>query len=145
MPERPASSSQLIPHCVRHSVRAAPNALRCGLSSNAAPPCFAALKARTLRQWYHTIVWHTIVYGLKVGICLSIMPVSNPLLQFGQRVQRFRKQRGISQEDLADLADLHRNYISQIECGRRNLSLLNILKIARALKLPASKLIENIR
>jgi len=80
-----------------------------------------------------------------VGICLSIMPVSNPLLQFGQRVQRFRKQRGISQEDLADLADLHRNYISQIECGRRNLSLLNILKIARALKLPASKLIENIR
>ena len=85
------------------------------------------------------------MYGLKVGICLSIMPVSNPLLQFGQRVQRFRKQRGISQEDLADLADLHRNYISQIECGRRNLSLLNILKIARALKLPASKLIENIR
>ena len=80
-----------------------------------------------------------------MGICLSIMPVSNPLLQFGQRVQRFRKQRGISQEDLADLADLHRNYISQIECGRRNLSLLNILKIARALKLPASKLIENIR
>jgi transcriptional regulator with XRE-family HTH domain len=71
--------------------------------------------------------------------------VSHPLLQFGQRVQRFRKQRGISQEDLADLADLHRNYISQIECGRRNLSLLNILKIARALKLPASKLIENIR
>jgi transcriptional regulator with XRE-family HTH domain len=71
--------------------------------------------------------------------------VSTPLLQFGQRVQRFRKQRGISQEDLADLADLHRNYISQIECGRRNLSLLNILKIARALKLPASKLIEHIR
>lgn len=80
-----------------------------------------------------------------MGICLSIVPVSHPLLQFGQRVQRFRKQRGISQEDLADLADLHRNYISQIECGRRNLSLLNILKIARALKLPASKLIENIR
>ena len=80
-----------------------------------------------------------------MGTSFSILLVNNPLLQFGQRVQRFRKQRGISQEDLADLADLHRNYISQIECGRRNLSLLNILKIARALKLPASKLIENIR
>ena len=87
---------------------------------------------------------HIIVYGLKVGICLSIVAVNTPLVQFGQRVQRFRRQRGISQEDLADLASLHRNYISQIECGRRNLSLLNILKIARALKLPASKLIERI-
>lgn len=69
----------------------------------------------------------------------------NPLLQFGERVRRFRVQKRLSQEDLADLAELHRNYISQIECGRRNLSLLNILKIARALKLPASKLIEHIR
>lgn len=69
----------------------------------------------------------------------------NPLLQFGHRVRRFRTQQHLSQEDLADLAELHRNYISQIECGRRNLSLLNILKIARALKVPASKLIEHIR
>ena len=71
--------------------------------------------------------------------------MTDPLLQFGHRVRRFRIERRLSQEDLADLAELHRNYISQIECGRRNLSLLNILKLARALKLPASKLIEHIR
>ncbi|HTR35000.1 MAG TPA: helix-turn-helix transcriptional regulator [Bryobacteraceae bacterium] len=71
--------------------------------------------------------------------------MKNPLLQFGERVKKVRLELGLSQEDLAEEADLHRNYISQIECGRRNLSLLNILKIARALKVPASKLIENIR
>ena len=71
--------------------------------------------------------------------------MTSPLLQFGQRVKRFRTAQRISQEDLAELADLHRNYVSQIECGRRNLSLLNILKLARALKIPASKLIENIK
>lgn len=76
---------------------------------------------------------------------LIINQMKNPLLQFGERVKAVRQEQGLSQEDLADQADLHRNYISQIECGRRNLSLLNILKLARALKVPASKLIENIR
>jgi transcriptional regulator with XRE-family HTH domain len=71
--------------------------------------------------------------------------MKNPLLQFGERVKKVRLEQGLSQEDLAEQAELHRNYVSQIECGRRNLSLLNILKLARALKVPASKLIENIR
>ncbi len=71
--------------------------------------------------------------------------MKSPLLQFGERVKKVRLERGLSQEDLAEQAELHRNYVSQIECGRRNLSLLNILKLARALKVPASKLIENIR
>ena len=69
----------------------------------------------------------------------------NPLLQFGRRVQKLRMARKLSQEDLAELADLHRNYISQIECGRRNVSLLNILRIGRALKVRPSKLIEEFR
>jgi transcriptional regulator with XRE-family HTH domain len=60
-------------------------------------------------------------------------------------VQKLRKGRKLSQENLAELADLHRNYVSQIECGRRNVSLLNILKIGRALKVRASKLIEDLR
>jgi DNA-binding XRE family transcriptional regulator len=57
----------------------------------------------------------------------------------------FRTEHGISQEDPAELVDPHRNYISQIECGQRNLSLLNILNFARALRLPASRRIEHIR
>ena len=93
----------------------------------------------------HTIVWHTIVYGLKVCMSGMLKVMKNPLLQFGERVKKVRLERGLSQEDLAEQAELHRNYVSQIECGRRNLSLLNILKLARALKVPASKLIENIR
>jgi len=85
------------------------------------------------------------VYGLKVCIRRTINGMKNPLLQFGERVKKVRLDQGISQEDLAERAELHRNYVSQIECGRRNLSLLNILKLARALKVPASSLIENIR
>jgi transcriptional regulator with XRE-family HTH domain len=75
----------------------------------------------------------------------TIVGVMNPLLQFGRRVQKLRKARKLTQEDLAELADLHRNYISQIECGRRNVSLLNILRIGRALKVRPSKLIEELR
>jgi transcriptional regulator with XRE-family HTH domain len=67
------------------------------------------------------------------------------LVQLGKRVRALREQRGISQEALADLAEIHRNYISQIEGGKRNLSFFNVVKIARALKVSPSKLIEPIR
>jgi len=67
------------------------------------------------------------------------------LVQLGKRVRALREQRGISQEALADLAEIHRNYISQIEGGKRNLSFFNVVKIARALKVSPSKLIELIR
>jgi len=60
-------------------------------------------------------------------------------------VRELRTERKLSQEDLAEVADLHRNYISQIECGRRNVSLLNILKIARALGVRPAKLIGELR
>jgi transcriptional regulator with XRE-family HTH domain len=85
------------------------------------------------------------VYGLKVCLSDTMASMISPLLQFGRRVQKLRKGRKLSQENLAELADLHRNYVSQIECGRRNVSLLNILKIGRALKVRASKLIEDLR
>jgi transcriptional regulator with XRE-family HTH domain len=67
------------------------------------------------------------------------------LVQLGKRIRTLREQRGISQEALADLAEIHRNYISQIEGGKRNLSFFNVVKIARALKVSASKLLEPIR
>ncbi len=60
-------------------------------------------------------------------------------------MRELRTERKLSQEDLAEVADLHRNYISQIECGRRNVSLLNILKIARALGVRPAKLIGELR
>ena len=52
---------------------------------------------------------------------------------FGQRVRYFRKCLGISQDDLADKANLHRTYVGAVERGERNISLLNILRLADAL------------
>ena len=60
--------------------------------------------------------------------------------QFGERVRQFRKILGISQEELAFRSDLHRNYISDVECGRRNVSLKAIEKIAIGLNIPIDAL-----
>jgi transcriptional regulator with XRE-family HTH domain len=58
------------------------------------------------------------------------------LSAFGQKVQEVRRDKKLSQEDLADLADLDRTYISSMERGKRNVSLLNIVKVANALSVP---------
>ena len=52
---------------------------------------------------------------------------------FGQNVRRLRTQAGVSQEELAYRAKVHRTYISSIECGQRNVSIENIFAIADAL------------
>jgi two-component system response regulator len=59
---------------------------------------------------------------------------------FAAAVRYWRKQRGYSQEDLAERADLHRTYISDVERGARNVSLESISRLARALKLPVATL-----
>jgi transcriptional regulator with XRE-family HTH domain len=63
------------------------------------------------------------------------------LKAFGQRVRGLRKERSISQEALANLAALDRAYLGKVERGEINISLLNIIKIAHALKVSASELI----
>lgn len=52
---------------------------------------------------------------------------------FGLRVKTLRKHSGLSQEELAERSKLHRNYISDVERGRRNLSLDALLKLASGL------------
>ncbi len=53
------------------------------------------------------------------------------LVTFGERVRKFRKEKGLSQEQLAFKADLHRTYIGMIERAEKNITLLNIEKIAK--------------
>jgi transcriptional regulator with XRE-family HTH domain len=52
---------------------------------------------------------------------------------FGARIRELRTQRGYSQEKLAELAGLHRNYVGDVERGVRNVGLLNVLHLAKAL------------
>jgi transcriptional regulator with XRE-family HTH domain len=63
-------------------------------------------------------------------------------VSLGRAVRRLRVDQGISQERLGELADLHRNYIGGIERGERNPTYTNILKIAIALKVKPSRLLE---
>lgn len=60
---------------------------------------------------------------------------------FAQNVRRVRKERGLSQEELASLADLHRTYIGSVERGERNISIDNVEKIANALDVEAVHLL----
>lgn len=53
---------------------------------------------------------------------------------FGNRVKEIRQELGISQEELSFRAEIHRTYISSVELGKRNVSLLNIEKLAKGLE-----------
>lgn len=63
---------------------------------------------------------------------------------FGETVCSKRKERQLSQEKLAEICELDRTYISSVERGQRNLSLLNILKIAKALGVAPSDLLNQL-
>ncbi|OKJ16926.1 hypothetical protein AMK19_01950 [Kitasatospora sp. CB01950] len=55
------------------------------------------------------------------------------LVKFGIRVRALREAAGLSQEALADAAQLHRTYVGSVERGERNISLINISRLAHAL------------
>ena len=64
---------------------------------------------------------------------------SKIFIRYGQIVRELRLSKNISQETLADLCGLHRTYISDVELGKRNVSLENIEKIAKALGVSLTK------
>lgn len=70
----------------------------------------------------------------------------NPdLKRFGQRVRELRQAAGLSQEELAERCRLHRTYIGGIERGERNVGVLNLLQLARALRVRPGELLADVR
>ncbi len=64
------------------------------------------------------------------------------LEKFGQKVREERLKQNLSQEELAAKAGVHRTYIGMIERAEKNITLLNIYKISKALGINISKLLE---
>ncbi|MFJ9039576.1 helix-turn-helix domain-containing protein [Streptomyces sp. NPDC102406] len=65
-------------------------------------------------------------------------------LAFGARVRSLREQAGMSQEELAHTAGLHRTYVSSLERGQRNVGLDNIVALARSLEVTTSVLLQGV-
>ena len=65
------------------------------------------------------------------------------LIKFGERVRNERTKLGLSQEELAARAGVHRTYIGMIERAEKNITLENIEKIAKSLKLGVKDLLDN--
>ncbi len=70
--------------------------------------------------------------------------VKDPQCVLGNNLKKYRQKLGVSQEALAELCGLHRTYVGAVERGERNVSLLNIVHIARALNVAPSKLLEGV-
>lgn len=66
--------------------------------------------------------------------------MSDVPVRFGKKLREVRQRAGISQEKLADLAGLHRTYVSSVERGERNVSIITIERLADALKVTMSDL-----
>jgi len=64
------------------------------------------------------------------------------LRRFGARIRQLRQQRGLSQEALADAAGIGRSYMSGIERGVRNCSILHALRLARTLRVKVGDLFQ---
>ncbi|EKD08190.1 MAG: helix-turn-helix transcriptional regulator [Limnospira sp. PMC 1291.21] len=61
---------------------------------------------------------------------------------FAKRLKQIRKMRGLSQENLADIAGLHRTYVGSVERGERNVSIDNMERLAKALDVEITELLR---
>lgn len=71
--------------------------------------------------------------------------LENVMARFGKKLRQVRLKVGVSQEKLADMAKLHRTYVSAVERGRCNISLVNIEKLAIALEVSMRELMPDMK
>jgi len=77
---------------------------------------------------------------------VSNIPASDKTTrEFGTRIRALRKELALSQEELGEVAGLHRTYIGHLERGEVNPSLINILRVAKALKVDPSDLVSGLK
>jgi transcriptional regulator with XRE-family HTH domain len=74
---------------------------------------------------------------------MGAVALSDVRVRFGKRLREVREGVGISQEKLAEIANLHRTYVSSVERGKRNISLENIDRLAQALGVPMADLMPS--
>ena len=72
------------------------------------------------------------------------MPTGDIKGRFGKRLQQLRREKGLSQEELAFRAGLHRTYVSSAERGQRNVALVNLEKLAVALEISLAELFRSL-
>lgn len=70
---------------------------------------------------------------------------TSSIVTFGKIIRELRKSQGLTQEDLADKAGVHRTYIGMIERGEKNITLSNIEKLASALNIPISEIFSRVK
>jgi transcriptional regulator with XRE-family HTH domain len=71
-------------------------------------------------------------------------PISPATRVLGERIRERREALGLSQESLAELSAVHWTFLGQVERGRRNLSLHNLLKIAAGLSVDPAELVQGL-
>ena len=72
------------------------------------------------------------------------MAISKQRKILGDSIRIFRKKAGLTQEKLAELADLHRNYIGEVERGEKTVSVDALLRIAAAVKVPLRRIVADL-
>lgn len=81
---------------------------------------------------------------IKPGVRMTEKEKDPLLVDFGDRLRECRYEADLTQEELAEAAGLHWTYIGQIERGERNLTYLNVLRLARGLEMTPSELLEDV-